>query len=758
MAEINFDPELMQDFLTESGELLEQLDQDLVLLESTPEDLELLNRIFRALHTIKGSASFIQLTNLVNIAHAAETCLNAARNRVFVVDRRAMDQLLAAVDVVKQQFEDIRANRDLTSADPALVASLTALGEGKGVASPSHPTHATPAASVTAPTAVPAEPTRDAPGAPSEPADGLTEKALQLSSGKADLLDFLVADVETTLQQLERQIQRLSDDALRPGASSAISELAESLSKSADFFEFEPMSRLSKCLVHLGEQCADMPSAAIGAVRPDVEKVIGLLKEQSKGLSQQKLVERPIDGLCARFEHLAEQAPGDAMPKATNPDQPGSPSEPADAAPTASVKVTDAAGEKAASGDKHADQTIRVEVGRLEALLNLVGELVLQKNRVSALTRQVSAMASVPQALREQVVETSGSLDRVTSDLQVAVMKTRMQPLEKLFGKYPRLIRDLSRKLNKQINLVIEGGDTEVDKSVIEELGDPLVHLMRNATDHGIEMPEARKAAGKPEVGTIRLSASHEGSHVRIAIQDDGKGLRREVLVRKAIEKGLYTAEQLDQMSDQEVHRIIFMAGFSTAEVVSDVSGRGVGMDVVRSNIEKLKGSIDLFSEPGKGCTVAVKIPLTVAILSAMMVGVGDEIYAIPLTSVTEIVKPTDEQLASISQSPVMRLRDTVLPLLAANQVFSVPAATGKAAEAPFAVVLTHNQKRVGLMVTRLIGQQEVVIKPLDGFLDKGGPVSGATVRDDGGVSLIVDVPRLFALASQRGQSERSAS
>ena len=371
----------------------------------------------------------------------------------------------------------------------------------------------------------------------------------------------------------------------------------------------------------------------------------------------------------------------------------------------------------------------------------------MQKNRVSALTRQLTANGFGTQEFRESFTQASGSLDRVTSDLQTAVMKTRMQPLDKIFGKYPRLLRDLSRKLNKDINLVIEGGDTEVDKSVIEELGDPLIHLMRNSADHGVESPADRIKAGKSSTGTITLSACHRGSHVEILIKDDGRGLCRERLCKKALEKGLYTEDQLAAMTDKEVCRIIFAAGFSTADQVSDVSGRGVGMDVVRANIEKLKGTIDLYSEPGKGTTVAILIPLTVAIMSAMMVGVGKEIYAVPLSNIIEIVKPSPEQLYSIRRSPVMRLRDGVLPLLDAGNLFGKPSATAK--DSPFAVVMQLSDTRIGLLVSRLIGQQEIVIKPLDDFLDNGGPVSGATVRDDGGVSLIVDVARCFQLAAQ---------
>jgi two-component system chemotaxis sensor kinase CheA len=377
--------------------------------------------------------------------------------------------------------------------------------------------------------------------------------------------------------------------------------------------------------------------------------------------------------------------------------------------------------------------------------MNLVGELVLQKNRIGALADDVGK-AKIDPELLEQLEMATSTLDRVTSDIQVAVMRTRMQPLEKLFGKYPRLIRDLATKTGKQIQLVIEGGETEVDKSVIEELGDPLIHLLRNSADHGVEMPADRRAAGKPEMGTIRLIAGHEGSHVRVQVIDDGRGLHREKIGRKAVERGLCTQEELENLRDEEVFRFIFEAGFSTAEQVSDLSGRGVGMDVVRTNIErKLKGAITIDSEQGRGTTLTIAIPLTVAIMPAMMVAAGGDIFAVPLTNITEIVRPTPEMLTTIGGAPVIHLRGQVYPLLSASAVFDCHDQSGPE---PFVVLIGFNQKLIGLRVARVIGQQEIVIKPLDG-VKRGGPISGATVRNDGGVSLIIDVAELMRLSRQ---------
>ena len=742
MAAMNFDPELMQDFLTESGELLEQLDQDLVQLEATPEDPGLLNQVFRALHTIKGSASFLALTNLVHIAHAAESALNAARNRVIVVDKPAMDRLLQAVDVIKRQFEDIHAGRELTEAEPALVEALTKLGEGQSA----------DAATGHGPASAP----------PPAPTSGnADEQPLNLPANKMDLLPFLVADLESTLDEVDRLLAKLGEEAQRPAAGHALEDLAESLTKTVEFFECAPMLRLVACLGKLGHEAAE---ASVAGVLPPAREVLDTLRVQAKGLAANKLIGRSIDGCCAPLEQLghtgepaAPSAPAPATPAATPAPAPASvppiasvaAAEPSAAASASkpAEKPTEKAG-PAASGASAGEQTIRVEVSRLESLLNLVGELVIQKNRTAALARELVARNLGDQDYREHVTQAASGLDRVTGDLQVAVMKTRMQPLDKLFGKYPRLVRDLASKLGKQINLVIEGGETEVDKSVIEELSDPLIHLIRNSCDHGIETPEVRRAAGKPDAGALTLRASNSGGHVELLIIDDGKGLHPEKIAAKAVEKGVVSRQQVEQMSDQDKIRLIFAPGFSTAEKISDVSGRGVGMDVVKTNIEKIKGTIDLLSEPGKGCTVAIKIPLTVAIMNAMMVGVGNEVYAVPLSSVIEIVKPEDDQLATIRQQAVMRLRDTVLPLQEGADLFRQPESARQKSQ--YAVVLQSAEHRVGLLVSRLIGQQEIVIKPLDERLDRGGPVSGATVRDDGGVSLIVDVPRVFRIAEER--------
>jgi len=792
------DPQILQDFITESGELLAQLETDLVELERSADDAELVNQVFRALHTIKGSASFLNLTNLVTIAHAAESALNAARNHQAVIDRPMMDRLLQVVDLLKVQFTQIQSGSDLTEPEPALVEALKLIGDGKqaevnGAAGVPSAAAVAQVEQVPEPASATASPTATSTDNP----QNVTRTPLVLGPGKAELFDFLVADTVDSVTQIAGHVDALGDPATRGGAANQLVESCEQLARSIEFFEFASMTRLVRTLGEAAGAFTALGARPNASVLPRLRAIVWLIKEQTDGLASKSLVCRPIDALV---EHTLALSRGEEIAGPNlSPDAPAEAALEADGvvakstAPDAEVDAADAAHEPEIAGSigvapaakavgvepaamtasgapaatnakpaehadarkahaaANADQTIRVEVNRLETLMNLVGELVLQKNRLAALIRKVGADPSTSAELREGLTTASGGLDRITTDMQVAVLRTRMQPLDKLFGKYPRLIRDLAAKTGKKIDLVIEGGETEVDKSVIEELGDPLVHLMRNAADHGLENPEDRAKSGKSDTGTIKLIASNEGGHVSVQVKDDGRGLLRERIGKKAVERGLVTPEALAQLTDREVFRFIFLPGFSTADQVSDLSGRGVGMDVVRTNIEKLKGSIDLWSEPGKGTTVAITLPLTVAIMPAMMVGVASEIYAIPLTNILEIVRPEKSQVFSIGEHPVLRLRDSVLPLISAGQVFDVPSE----APAPFAVILQMNEKRFGLMVTRLIGQQEIVIKSLDQLSSEDrtkarGPIAGATVRDDGGVSLIADVAQLLRIAESR--------
>jgi two-component system, chemotaxis family, sensor kinase CheA len=786
----DFDPEILQDFLTESGELLEELESDLVDLEATPQDPELLNQIFRALHTIKGSASFLALTNLVAIAHCSESALNVARNGDLIVGKVEMDLLLASVDILKIQFEEISGgNTELTAADPELIRKLTILGDGKSL---DESTSANDTAE--SETGTNGELNQDSTSI-SEAIrfrDGRSVQTVNFDSSKLDLIEHMAADINETITQSISRFDELYDESTRSAASCNLMDLFEDISKTVDFFEVPEVLTLANTLTHALDKIESLSNPVVFQLVPRLHAVCLMLNEQTKQLIEERVVTWPTESMIERITSLSngdELTEGVLEEKADHNDafladdinfiaydsadlvdemtlsvvdtQAGGAvqdDQKADTSPSKSENSSNAKtiNEQKAGSDTNnsqqirkanvgaIEQTIRVEVSRLESLMNLVGELVLQKNRIGAMSEDIARSISDTDIV-EQMEVTASTLDRVTGDIQLAVMRTRMQPLDKLFGKYPRLIRDLATKTDKQIQLEILGGDTEVDKSVIEELGDPLVHLLRNSADHGIENPQDRSNAGKDPTGTIKLVAGHEGNHVSVQIIDDGKGLSRDVIGSKAVERGLVSQEQLASLSDEEVFRFILEPGFSTAVEVSDLSGRGVGMDVVRTNIEsKLKGSISIESVENEGTTINISIPLTIAIMPAMMVAVADEVFAIPLTNITEIVHPSADMLSELGDEPVIHLRGSVHPLISSQDIFAIPEPLQS--DENFVVVIGFNQKIIGLRVSRVIGQQEIVIKPLDG-VQRQGPISGATVRNDGGVSLIMDVAELMRIS-----------
>ncbi len=742
MGAQDMDPSLLQDFLTESSELIEKLDVDLVTLESVAEgdeQKELLNSIFRALHTIKGAASFLGLTTLITFAHAAEDALNRMRKGEIEVTSEVMDVLLRSVDVLRSMLEEINASEEITPAPDDLLGQLHALVGNDAPAKPDteKQTQAQPEVKLE---------------------EGQTK--LELPPQKVDLLDFMVSDLEEVVGQLTQCIEQARVTATRQDAAQHLAELAENTYKTGYFFELDDMSKVAKALEAVADHLADVPDDVLGEVLVRVAAAQTLIKQQTEALCKSIALSWPLDTFLQRLEQVTTGNPLDKdvtgkhnndaaqvlvldgvlkAPVASSTEGSNESTTPADQARAAAKKGGDAPTARGSVGE----QTIRVEVHRLESLLNLVGRLVLNKNRVLGMTRKVREH-DLPYEVEEQFAAAASDLDQLTGELQLGVMRTRMQPLAKLFDRYPRVIRDIARMTDKKIDLEIAGKETEVDKSVLEVLADPLVHILRNSADHGVETPDIRTAAGKPETGTIRLTAEHQGSHVRVEIADNGKGLHREMLGKKAVERGLVTPEQLAMLSDEEVFRFIFAPGFSTAEKVSDLSGRGVGMDVVRTNIAKINGAINISSAKGKGTTIEILIPLTVAIMPAMMVGVGRHLYAIPLTSITEIVRPEQNMVYTVSGQPVMRLRDTVLPLLNMRRILQE---SGDEPKNKFAVMIAVGQQRAGLVVDRLIGQQEVVIKPLDDRYTQGGPFSGATIREDGDVSLILDVIQLIRQA-----------
>ena len=646
--------EILQDFLVESFELVEKLDEDLVELENNPEDLELLNGIFRVAHTVKGASSFLNFDVLTHLTHHMEDVLNKARHGDLVITPDIMDVVLESIDLMKALLETIRD----TSADAgidvaACVSRLDKISGGDGDVPPP----------VVEAVAAPVEETPVVEEAPAEVEDEIDYDNMSP--------DDLESEIEKLLQQRQEE-----DKAKREAKIAA------------------------------GEEVLAAPPEPV-----------------EEGASEKPTPEPTPKPTPAPVPVAPKKAPAQATPKKNDPKA---------AAP---AKKTPAV----------VEQTIRVDVKRLDHLMNLIGELVLAKNRLIKINDDVEERYEGEEFL-EELNQVVSIVSLVTTDLQIAVMKTRMLPIGKVFNKFPRMIRDLSRELDKQIDLVLDGEDTELDKSIVEEIGDPLVHIIRNSCDHGIEVPADRAAAGKKEMGTINLKAYNEGNQIVIQIDDDGKGLDTEMLKNKSLEKGLITEKEADNMSDKEAFGLIFKPGFSTAAAVTSVSGRGVGMDVVKTNIEKLNGMIDIDSEIGVGTSMKLKIPLTLAIIQALLVGVQEEYYAIPLASVLETVRISKDEIYTVEGKNVMRLRDEVLSLVHIGDIFEVERILD-ASEHAYVVVLGLGTSKLGLIVDTLVGQEEIVIKSLGDYLKGIEGVAGATIRGDGGVTLIVDVVALMSMA-----------
>lgn len=669
--------EILQDFLVESFELLEQLDQDLVELEHRPEDLDLLNRIFRVAHTIKGASSFLNFDVLTHLTHHMEDVLNKARHGEVRLDADIMDVVLESIDLMKTLLITIRdTSKDEGIEVEACVLRLSAITDGD-----SSPT--APAVEVAAP--VIEEPAEDEP----------------------DYANMSDDDVEAEIQRLLEERQA-ADKAKREAKNEAAEEVDYS-NMSDDDVEAEIQRLLEERQAE--DKAKREAKIAAGEDVPDIPEI----NEES---TEAPKAEAPVP----------KPAPAPVAPAAS-------------AKPEAEKKAAPAPAPTATT----VEQTIRVDVKRLDHLMNLIGELVLGKNRLIKINDDVEERYEGEEFL-EELNQVVSIVSLVTTDLQIAVMKTRMLPIGKVFNKFPRMIRDLSRELGKKIELEISGEETELDKSIVEEIGDPLVHIIRNSCDHGVESIDKRLAVGKPETGTIGLKAYNEGNHIVIQISDDGAGMDPDRLKMIAIDKGVISEKEADIMGDKEAFGLIFRPGFSTAAQVTNVSGRGVGMDVVKTNIEKLNGIIDIESELEKGTVMKLKIPLTLAIIQALLVGVQEEYYAIPLASVLETVRINKDEIYTVENRSVMRLRDDVLSLVHIADIFEVERVFDSSEHA-YVVVLGLAETKIGLIVDTLVGQEEIVIKSMGEYLHGMDGIAGATIRGDGGVTLIVDVAAIMHMA-----------
>ncbi len=656
--------EIMEDFLIEAFEMNEQLDQDLVELEHNPEDLDLLNRIFRVAHTIKGSSSFLNLNILTHLTHNMEDVLNRARKGEIKITPDIMDVVLRSIDLMKTLLVTIR------------------------------------------------------------------DTGSDTNNGKENEIEEAVKQLQAiTSQNLEGAKEGTKE---APKKENQEEEKKENIKENQENKAKAPTAENSASDNPLADE-PDLDYANMSAeeVEAEIERLLNKRQEADKERRAQKKQEaKPKQEVAPKAEISKTETPKTETPKAPKTE-------------TKAKAKADTEENKAPSIG--VEQTVRVDVRRLDHLMNLIGELVLGKNRLIRIYGDVEERYDGEKFL-EELNQVVSSISAVTTDLQLAVMKTRMQPVGKVFNKFPRMVRDLSRELGKSIELIIEGEETELDKSIVEEIGDPLIHIIRNSCDHGIEPLEERRRLNKPETGKVQLSAYNEGNHIVIKISDDGKGLDPVMLKEKAIEKGVISERDAEGMSDREAFNLIFKPGFSTAKVVSNVSGRGVGMDVVKTNIEKLNGIIEIDSEVGVGTTQKLKIPLTLAIIQALLVGVQEEYYAIPLSSVLETVRISQDEIYTVDGKSVLRLRDEVLSLVRLSDIFKVDAILESNSDV-YVVIIGLADQKIGVIVDYLIGQEEVVIKSLGYYLKNTRGIAGATVRGDGKITLIVDVGAMMDMA-----------
>ncbi|WNO61779.1 chemotaxis protein CheA [Rheinheimera sp. MMS21-TC3] len=703
----DMDEDILQDFLVEAGEILELLQEQLVELENNPDDANLLNAIFRGFHTVKGGAGFLALTELVDACHGAENVFDLLRTGKRRVTAELMDVILQSLDSINAMFVAVINRQALTPAPAELLKALEFYSqpESESESAPAPPTIAEPVVE-SQDSQVDAEPNE---GGIDEMTEDEFERILDELHGKAPKATQAEPLAEDDLKRPTNNSDDITDD------------------------EFEAI------LDQLHGKGVFIPEAATtGQVGTTTSKQPA--SSSSASTDDDEFDEDDFEALLDQL-HGKGKAPTVAVEQTENK-QPSSPTAAEKTAATAKAAEATAsptevapAANIAATQQVQTETTVRVDTKRLDQIMNLVGELVLVRNRLLSLSGSVQ---------NESMSKTIANLDVVTGDIQGAVMKTRMQPIKKVFGRFPRVVRDMARSLKKDIELILEGEETDLDKNLVEALADPLVHLVRNSVDHGIEMPDVREKAGKKRVGTVKLSAEQAGDHILLSIHDDGAGMDPEKLKSIAIKRGILDVDSAARLSDTEAFNLIFAPGFSTKEQISDISGRGVGMDVVKTKITQLNGSVQIQSKLGEGTLLEIKVPLTLAILPTLMVLVGKQTFALPLAGVSEIFHLDLNKSNIVDGQLTVVVRNKAIPLFFLEHWLVKGSEKKRRREQGHVVIVQLGTQQVGFVVDSLIGQEEVVIKPLDRLLQGTPGMAGATITSDGGIALILDVPSLL--------------
>ncbi len=715
---IDVNDEILQDFLVEAGEILELLSEQLVDLEQQPNDFDLLNAVFRGFHTIKGGAGFLAIEPLVEVCHRAEDVFNILRQGQRQVTPDLMDSVLQVLDVVNVMFQEVRNGVMPDHASPDLIQRLNRFA---------------------------------VPGGEEEEVteDEVEEEAVAVEEEDEAVAEESAPEVEAEAtghdNMTENEFEELLDAIHEPSAAKASSDEITEDEFEALLDELHGKGKFTGTPHAEPAEAKPVPkpaSASDEITEDEFEQLLDQIHGEGK-FDPAKLKPAAPKKPAAAKPKPAPKAKPDAKPKAAAEPKPAAKPKPvtppaakAPPPPPPAVEPAAAMAAATAAAKTPAETTVRVDTQRLDDIMNMVGELVLVRNRLATLKATLND---------EEVSNAVGNLDVVTSDLQLAVMKTRMQPIKKVFGRFPRVVRDLARSLKKEIDLEMVGEETDLDKNLVEALADPLVHLVRNSVDHGIELPDEREERGKPRRGTVVLSAAQEGDHILLSIADDGKGMDPETLRKKAVEKGMMDVEAASRLDDKDCFNLIFAPGFSTKTEISDVSGRGVGMDVVKTRIAQMNGSVEINSELGQGTLITIKLPLTLAILPTLMVLLGSQPFALPLASVVEIFNLDLKRTNTVDGQLTIMVRERALPLFYLRK-WLIPNSpmTQEDKTKGHVVIVNVGNIQVGLVVDHLIGQEEVVIKPLGALLQGLDGMAGATITGDGKIALIMDVPGLM--------------
>lgn len=722
-------------FLADSDDQLQILDEGLVRLEREADNPELLQALFRAAHTLKGSAGMIGHKRMVEVTHALENVLDALRKEKILVTVELIDTCLESVDALHWLCEEITQGETNPAEISHLVEDFLRFASVDQTDQPP-----------------------DKQGKPLESA--AVEKTVsgkQVSQEKGLTIRGTVStdsiassarifQVMMALQETGEIVSMIPDQA-------RIETAVPVFEFTAQFIPSTPIEEVLKVLTSISEieevRIEEQAAGSQPETQPSVPSVQeaqkasrlgqllvnnGLISETQLQTALQEQEEwdgptSPLGETLVKMGVITQEVLDQVLVEQTKPVQ--------QAAEAAAAKRVPA---------RVAEKTVRTSVERLDALMNLVGELITDRNRLNLIRGGLEARFRGDDQI-ETLSETITHVGRITDQLQAEVMGIRMLPMSNVFNKFPRLVRDLARKAGKQVDLVIRGQETELDRSVIEEISDPLIHLLRNSVDHGLESPEERRATGKPERGIVNLNARQEQGRIIITVEDNGRGIDLERVKAKAVEKGLLTESEAESLSDEQAIDLIFLSGLSTAKVVSDVSGRGVGMDIVRNNIEHLGGTVMVETWPGRGSQFQIVLPLTLAILPTLLVRVGSATYAIPLVTITETLRVSLDSIETVNNRPVITLRDRVLPIMRLSDVFAIQGDTNSRST-EFVVVVRAGKTQLGLIVDILLGEEEVVVKSLSSVFGDSVGVSSAAILGDGKIALILDVQGLFKLAS----------